>query len=225
MTCTQDMCHATHVLFCAPERVLEPYKSRSCARQHWTQITTCDQTDRKNLSTHLDLCVSSVTQKISQNRLRLVTPLRLCTLLAVQAFGDLAFNSGRDDRSHHKRCPIHGGAARTRHDDAMQGKRLLPLQPRVCPLSVSGGATRTHRSHIESLSDVSRLQAHLRTALAIQYTRFTSRACTCRAASLLNDFIAASFIAALPFPTASFVDQLSRCYLPTSFIVFGQMNG
>ena len=45
----------------------------SCARQHWTQITTCDQTGGMNLSTHLDLCVSSVTQTISQNRLRIVT--------------------------------------------------------------------------------------------------------------------------------------------------------
>ena len=44
-------------------------------------------------------------------------------------------------------------------------------------------------------------------------------------ASVLGDFIAASFIAALPFPTASFVDTLSRCYPPTSFTVFEQMKG
>ena len=38
------------------------------------------------MSTHLDSCVSSVTQKISQNRLRIMTPLR------PQATGDPAFN-------------------------------------------------------------------------------------------------------------------------------------
>ena len=62
---SQDMCHAAHVMDHAP-----------CARQHSTQITTCDQTEGRNLSTHLDLCVSSVTQKISQNRLRIVTVLQ-----------------------------------------------------------------------------------------------------------------------------------------------------
>ena len=45
----------------------------SCARQHRTQITTCDQTEGRNLSTHLDLCVSFVAQKMSQNGLRIVT--------------------------------------------------------------------------------------------------------------------------------------------------------
>ena len=45
----------------------------SCARQHWTQITTCDQTEGRNLSTHVDLCESYVTHKISQHRLRIVT--------------------------------------------------------------------------------------------------------------------------------------------------------
>ena len=45
----------------------------------------------------------------------------------------------------------------------------------------SGGATREPRSHIGFLSDASRLQAHLGTAVAIQHAKFTSRACTCRA--------------------------------------------
>ena len=89
------------------------------------------------MSTHFDLCVSSVTQKISQNRLRIMTLLRRRMRLVAQAISDPAFNSG--------------------------------------------GATRTHRSHIGFLSDASRLQAHLVTAVAIQHTRFTSRACTCRA--------------------------------------------
>ena len=62
-----------------------------------------------------------------------MTPLRRLTLLAVQAIGDPPCNSGGAARSHHKRCLIHGRAARTRHDDAMPGKRLLPLHPRVCP--------------------------------------------------------------------------------------------
>ena len=48
----------------------------SCARQHWKQITTCDQTEGRSLSTHLDLCVSSVTQKVSQNELRIVKKQR-----------------------------------------------------------------------------------------------------------------------------------------------------
>ena len=46
-----------------------------------------------------------------------------------------------------------------------------------------------------------------------------------KAAPVLSDFIAASFIAALLFPSAPFVDMLSRCYPPTSFIVFEQMKG
>ena len=45
----------------------------SIPSQHCTAITTCDQTEGRNLSSHLDLCVSSVTQKISQKRLRIVT--------------------------------------------------------------------------------------------------------------------------------------------------------
>ena len=154
---------------------------------------------------HISICAcSSVTQQIGQNRLRIVTPLRRCTLLAVQAIRDPAFNSGGATRSHHKRCLIHGGAARTR--------RLL----------------------IGFLSDASRLQAHLGTAVpfSIQVSRLApARAVrlaedsALSAASVLSDCIAASFIAALPFPTASFVDMLSRCYPPARFIVFEQMKG
>ena len=149
----------------------------SCARPRWTQITTCDQTEGRNLSTYLDLCVSFVTQKISQNGLRIVTSLRRRSVLAVQATGDPAFDSGEAARSHHKRCLIHGGAARTRHDDAMPGKRLLPLHPRVCPLlSLAVLPTRTART-----SGSFPMLPGSKPTLVLLWAGFTSRACTCRA--------------------------------------------
>ena len=191
-------------------------------------VTTCDWTEGRNLSTHLDLCVSFVTQKISQNGLRIVTPLCRRALVAVQAIGDPAFDSGRATRSHHKRCLIHGGAARTRHDDAMPGKRLLPLHPRVCPFLTLAvlPAPRPHRGSFPMLPG-----SKPTLVLLWPFSTFTSRAwCRasgggCRPLLYSATFIAASFIAASPFPTASFVDMLSRCYPPTSYIVFEQMKG
>ena len=46
----------------------------SVAHQHFT-VTTTLCPDRRNLSAHLDLCVSSVTQWISRIRLRIVTEI------------------------------------------------------------------------------------------------------------------------------------------------------
>ena len=142
----------------------------SCARQRWTQITTCDQAEGRNLSAHLDLCVSFVTQKISHNRLRIVTPLRRRTLLAVQAIGDPAFNSGEAARSHHKRCLINGGAACTRHDDALLGKRLL-LQWSAPLLSLA-----VLPAHTACTSGSFPMLAGSKPTLALH-------ACTCRASS------------------------------------------
>ena len=66
---------------------LEPrHESRSVASQHCTVITACAQTEGRNLSAHLDLCVSFVTQKISQNRLSVAA----CPV--AQAIGDPASN-------------------------------------------------------------------------------------------------------------------------------------
>ena len=187
----------------------------SCAREHWTQITTRDETEGRHLSTHLDVRVSSVTQKIRQNRLRIVTSPRR-TLLAVQAIGDPAFNSG--------------GAARTRLDDAMLRMRLLPLHPRVCPLLTL--AVLPARNAYSSVSFPMLAGSKPTLVLLWPLSRQGSRLAPARAVRLAEDtalsaasVLAASFIAALPFPTASFVAMLSRCYPPTSFIVCEQMKG
>ena len=55
-----------HFFFCADEGSLEPrHETWSVANQHCTEMTTCDLTERRNLFTLLDLCVSSMTQGCS----------------------------------------------------------------------------------------------------------------------------------------------------------------
>ena len=175
----------------------------SCARQHWTRVATCDRTERRTLSTHLDLCVSSVTQKINQNWLRIMTPLQHRTLLAVQAIGNLAFNSCEAARSHHKRCLIHGGAARTRH--AGQASPAPASEGLSC--LDSGGATRVCSSVSFPMIPGSKPTLVLLWPFSLQGSRLApARAVSLAedsalwAASLLSDCIAASFIAALPSP-------------------------
>ena len=93
--------------------------------------------------------------------------------------------------------------------------------PKTSERGGRGGTART------SGPDTFRLQAHLGAAAMVQHARFTSRTCTFRASGRRSkfgavrrtpsDLIAASFIAALPFPTASFIGMLSRCYPPNKF--------
>ena len=166
------MRRAVHALFCAAERVLEPrHETWSVASQNCTELTSCDQREGRNLCTFLDLCVSSVTQKISQKRLRIVTPLRRRTLLAVQAMGDPAFNW--------RGCPL---PPQTLSDPW----RCFPHGPRRChaqdasPVPASEGLSTLcrcypHRSHIGICPDSHRLQAHVGTAAYVQQARFTSR--------------------------------------------------
>ena len=75
--CECTCCDALYMHSFAQQRgSLSHDETWSVASQHCTVNTTCVQTEGKNLSAHLDLCVSSVAHKISQDRLRIVTPLR-----------------------------------------------------------------------------------------------------------------------------------------------------
>ena len=120
-----------------------------------------------------------------------------------------------------------------RHDDAMPGKRLLPLHPRVRPLlSLAVLPARTaptgsypmlpgSKPTLVLLWPLNVQSSHLAPARAVRLAEDSAVS----AAPVLSDCIAASFIAALPFPTAFFVVMMSWCYPPTSFIVFEQMKG
>ena len=187
------------------------------------------RSDRRNELVYTSRFVRVICDSVLLRTSSGSSPLRRRTLLAVQAIGDPAFNSSGAARSHHNRCLICGGAARTRHEDAMPGKRLLPLHPRFCPLlplavlpartartSGSFPMPRGSKPSLALLWPFSMQGSRLAPAHAVRPAEDSALS----AASVLSDRNAASFIAVVPFSTASFVDMLSRCYPPTSLIVF-----